>query len=197
MTAEPSHTPYDVVIVGAGPSGAVAAKRLAEAGMSVICFEQGEYPDYANLRHSGYEFELTKQKHFTANPQRRNVPSDYPIDVSASDIEPLMWNGVGGSSILYAAAWHRLKPSDFRVRSLDGVADDWPLSYDELAPFYARVENDFAVGEKPKRIWLKTQIGSVGSPPVRNIVTMTSSAERVRLRKAPAAIVPPMRGSKT
>ncbi len=145
MTAESSHPLYDVVIVGSGPSGAVAAKRLAEAGMSVICLEQGEYPDYSKLRHSGYEFELTKQKHFAANPQRRNVPSDYPIDVSASDIEPLMWNGVGGSSILYAAAWHRLKPSDFRVRTLDGVADDWPLSYDELAPFYARVENDFAV----------------------------------------------------
>lgn len=145
MTNNSQPAVFDIVIVGAGPSGAVAAKRLAEAGMSVVCLEQGEYPDYTKLRHSGYEFELTKQKHFATNPRRRKVSSDYPIDVQDSDIEPLMWNGVGGSSILYAAAWHRLKPSDFRVRTVDAIADDWPLSYSELEPFYTRVENDFAV----------------------------------------------------
>lgn len=135
MTNESRPTVYDVVIVGAGPSGAVAAKRLAEEGMSVICLEQGGYPDYTKLRHSGLEFELTKQQYFAANPNRRKAPSDYPINVSDSDIEPLMWNGVGGSSVLYAAAWHRLKPSDFRVRTVDGIADDWPLNYAELEPF--------------------------------------------------------------
>lgn len=145
MTNEARPTIYDVVIVGAGPSGAVAAKRLAEEGMSVICLEQGEYPDYTKLRHSGFEFELTKNHYFASNPNRRKAPADYPINVSSSDVEPLMWNGVGGSSVLYAAAWHRLKPSDFRVRTVDAIADDWPLSYADLEPFYARVENDFAV----------------------------------------------------
>jgi choline dehydrogenase-like flavoprotein len=47
--------------------------------------------------------------------------------------------------VLYAAQWQRNLPSDFRVRSLDGVADDWPLDYDELAPYYDRVERDFGV----------------------------------------------------
>ncbi|MCL8000241.1 GMC family oxidoreductase [Brucella sp. 21LCYQ03] len=145
MTNESQTTVYDVVIVGAGPSGAVAAKRLAEDGFSVICLEQGSYPDYTKLRHAGLDFELTKSQHFATNPNRRKDPSDYPIDVKDSDIEPLMWNGVGGSSIIYTAAWHRLKPSDFRVRTVDGIADDWPISYAELEPFYARVEEDFAV----------------------------------------------------
>ena len=56
-----------------------------------------------------------------------------------------MWNGVGGSMILYAGDWPRLTPSDFRVRSLDGVADDWPLDYEELEPYYDRVAREIGV----------------------------------------------------
>ena len=44
----------------------------------------------------------------------------------------LMFAGVGGSMLQFAGAWPRMLPSDFRVRSLDGVADDWPLTYDFL-----------------------------------------------------------------
>ena len=56
-----------------------------------------------------------------------------------------MWNGVGGGTIVYAAQWQRNMPSDFRVRTLDGVADDWPLTYEDLEPYYVRVERDFGV----------------------------------------------------
>ena len=52
---------------------------------------------------------------------------------------------VGGSMILYAGDWPRMPPSDFRVRTLDGVADDWPLTYEELEPFYDRIARE--VGE--------------------------------------------------
>ena len=55
-----------------------------------------------------------------------------------------MFNAVGGSTILYAAHFPRLHPSDFRVRSLDGVADDWPLDYATLEPYYD--ENDEIMG---------------------------------------------------
>ena len=58
---------------------------------------------------------------------------------TSSDIVPLMFNGVGGSTILYAGDWPRMTPSDFRVRTLDGVADDWPLTYEELEPYYDRI----------------------------------------------------------
>ena len=81
-----------------------------------------------------------------AGPERpRATPADYPIDVSASDIAPLMYSGVGGSTVLYAGDWPRLTPSDFRVRSLDGVADDWPLSYEELEPYYDRIARQVGV----------------------------------------------------
>ncbi len=54
------------------------------------------------------------------------------------------FNGVGGSTVMYTAHWPRLHPSDFRVKTLDGVADDWPIDYDTLVPFFA--ENDRIMG---------------------------------------------------
>ena len=55
-----------------------------------------------------------------------------------------MWNGVGGSTINWAAHFPRLHPSDFRIHSLDGVGEDWPFGYAELEPFYDH--NDIEMG---------------------------------------------------
>ncbi len=135
----------DVVIIGAGPSGAITAQTLARAGMSVVCLEQGEYPDYTSIKFDEPGFELRKDMGFGFNPNRRQMPSDYPINVADSDINPLMWNGVGGGTVIYAGAWNRFQPSNFKVKTLDGVGADWPLTYHDLAPFYERVELQMAV----------------------------------------------------
>jgi choline dehydrogenase-like flavoprotein len=135
----------DALIIGAGPTGAVAAKRLAEAGMQVVVLEQGDWPDYTRARADHADFELTAGRHWSANPNRRQAPADYPISDVDSDIAAVMYNAVGGSTILFAAHWQRNMPSDFRVRTLDGVADDWPLTYEDLEPYYEQVENDFGV----------------------------------------------------
>lgn len=146
MNIIPKHgATVDAVIVGSGPSGAVAALRLAKAGLSVVCLEQGEYPNYASINFDERTFELKRDQVFNWNPNRRMNDADYPINDAESDLSPLMWNGVGGSSVIYAAAWHRFQPSNFRVKTLDGVAEDWPLSYEDLAPYYSEVEQQFSV----------------------------------------------------
>jgi len=144
MTAN-GRTAADVLIVGAGPTGAVAAKRLAEAGMQVVVLEQGDWPDYSKARAGHDDYELTAGRDWSANPNRRQAPADYPISDADSDIAAVMYNAVGGSSVIFAAHWQRNMPSDFRVRTLDGVGDDWPLTYEDLQPYYERVEEDFGV----------------------------------------------------
>lgn len=135
----------DVLVIGAGPTGAVAAKRFAEAGMSVVVLEQGDWPDYTKARAEHPDLELTAGRYWSGNPNRRRAPADYPIDDRESDIAAVLYNAVGGGTVIYAAHWQRNLPSDFRVRTLDSVADDWPLTYEDLQPYYERVEADFGV----------------------------------------------------
>ncbi len=66
------------------------------------------------------------------------------------------FNGVGGGTVVYTAHWPHMHPSDFRVRSLDGVADDWPIDYWTLEPFFA--ENDRMMG-------VSGLLGDPGVPP--------------------------------
>src|SRR5882672_5534350 len=126
----------DVVIIGAGASGAAAAWRLARAGCSVLCLEQGGWLDQRRAPSLGLEWERALQTAFNANPNRRRAAADYPVADDDTPIKPANFNGVGGSTLRWGAHFPRLHPSDFRVRALDGVADDWPLAYDDLVPYY-------------------------------------------------------------
>ncbi len=135
----------DVLIIGAGASGSVAAKHLAEAGIDVVCLEQGPKVDNSDFWGDKPEWELMAQKRWHPNPNVRDLENDYPVDTSESDVNPLMYNAVGGSTILYAAHWQRFMPSDFRVKTLDGVADDWPFTYEDLEPFYDAMDIEMGV----------------------------------------------------
>ena len=126
----------DVVIVGAGASGAAVAWSLASAGFKVVTLEQGGWVNPQTLPHHQADWEIRRLTDFNADPNVRGAIEDYPVNETASTFSPLMYNAVGGSTIHWSAHFPRYHPSDFRVRSLDGDGDDWPLTYDELEPFY-------------------------------------------------------------
>lgn len=136
--------PVDVLIIGAGASGAAVAWSLTETRMRIVCLEQGGTPDPSRFPATGRDWEARKNGDFHLSPNVRKAPADYPVNDADSPIKVVNWNGVGGGTVLYAGHFPRFHPSDFRVRSLDGVADDWPLDYQALAPFYA--ENDRMMG---------------------------------------------------
>ncbi|MEI7778928.1 MAG: GMC family oxidoreductase [Actinomycetes bacterium] len=146
MARSPSSSEVaDVVVVGAGPSGAVVSKTLSDKGFSVVCLEQGDWVNPSDFPGNRPDFELLIQRRWSHDPNVRKLAADYPLNNSESDMSPVMYNAVGGGSVVYGAHWHRLTPGDFRVRTVDGVADDWPLTYAALVPYYEAVESVVAV----------------------------------------------------
>ncbi|MGY9057697.1 MAG: GMC family oxidoreductase N-terminal domain-containing protein, partial [Alphaproteobacteria bacterium] len=108
--------------------------------MHIVCLEQGALMNPLAYPSMGNNWEARTQDDFATNPNVRGLPQDYPINEDNSPIKVANFNGVGGGTILYAGHFPRFHPSDFRVKSLDGVADDWPIDYNQLAPYYAENE---------------------------------------------------------
>ncbi|MBS0561891.1 MAG: GMC family oxidoreductase [Proteobacteria bacterium] len=129
--------PVDVLIVGAGASGAAVAWSLAETRMRIVCLEQGGWMNPAEYPSAGRDWEARAYGDFSPSPNVRGRREDYPVNDDNSPIKVLNFNAVGGSTVMYTAHFPRLHPSDFRVRTLDGVAEDWPIDYATLEPFFA------------------------------------------------------------
>lgn len=151
----------DVVVVGAGAAGAAAAWRLSTEGLKVVCLEQGSRVDPARYPSTSSDWELEKLTKFSPFPGVRQGPSDYPIDDDDSAIAVANFNAVGGSTILYSGHFPRFHPSDFRVATLDNVADDWPISYRDLEPYFAL--NDKMMGVAGLE-------GDPAYPPITNLL---------------------------
>ena len=128
--------PVDVLVIGAGASGGAFAWSLSEAGINVMCLEQGDWINPADYPSKDIDWELSRLGDMHPNPNVRGLPQDYPVNVDDSPIDILLYNAVGGSTIHWSAHFPRFHPSDFRVKTLDGVADDYPMSYADLEPYF-------------------------------------------------------------
>src|SRR5690349_17708725 len=185
--------PTDVVIVGLGAVGGVAALPLTQAGLEVIGLEAGTWlrpddfaPDELRNNYRGWPQAIQK-----AN---REVPTHRPNAAAPYSPRPTihpMMNAVGGTSLHYWAQSWRLNPWDFKVVSettrrygasripKGSTVEDWPFGLDELEPYYDKVEYEIGVSG---------QAGNIGG----TIDARGNRFEGPRRRGYP---MPPLRGT--
>ncbi len=148
----PSET-VDFVIVGSGAAGGILAKELSTAGFSVVVLEQGPRLTESQFDHD--EFGTFMQSKNSNNPATQ--PQTFratPTDKAQKALTLIYGRLVGGSNAHFTANFWRLRPSDFNEASvLGGVRDtglvDWPISYEELEPYYTKAEWELGVSGEP------------------------------------------------
>jgi choline dehydrogenase-like flavoprotein len=128
----------DILIIGSGATGALASLVLGRAGLKVVCLEQGGWVDAEDHPHLHADWQWQRRNQWNADVNVRHRPEDFAVRSDSSQV--LMWNAVGGSTNVYGAIWPRYRPSDFRKGIEHGAAPDWPLSYEDLAPFYEKAD---------------------------------------------------------
>ena len=121
----PRKAHYDVCVIGSGAAGGVMAWELARQGADVLLMEAGP-----RFIHGQDEF-----PQFLGSLYRSPVytPPSKPFDLT-------LIRAVGGATVVYGAVALRFSANDFKSHTIDGVGEDWPISYEDLAPYYERVE---------------------------------------------------------
>jgi len=151
---------YDAIVVGSGISGGWAAKELTEKGLNVLLLERGRdiehIKDYVNATKESWEFPhrgiMPTQQMLEDYPVLRR---DYPLNETVLDLwvkdkecpytetKPFSWfrgYHVGGRSLMWGRQSYRFNKWDFEANLKDGYGVDWPIRYEDLAPWYSHVE---------------------------------------------------------
>lgn len=159
IDAQKSNT-YDAIVVGTGISGGWAAKELAEKGLKTLVLERGrdvrhvvDYPTMTknpwDLPHADFLtpeelkfYPVQSRTHWLAQSNKHWFVND--LDHPYTEVKPFDWirgYHVGGRSIMWGKQSYRLSDLDFEANAKDGVAIDWPIRYNDLAPWYDYVES--------------------------------------------------------
>ena len=144
---------YDVVIIGSGVAGALAAWKLAQAEFKVLILEAGEggEPRVNLVGHYAMAMAKTPHSPYVSAENDAKVPSpDKPDDYDQPAAPNPQYKStyerrVGGSTWHWLGHTPRLIPNDFRLHSAYGVGVDWPISYLDLEPWYCAAEEALGV----------------------------------------------------
>lgn len=185
---------YDAVIIGSGAGGGMAAYTLANAGLSVALLEAGPMYDPAkNITQLKWPWESPRRGAST----RLRPFGDFDASYSGWDIdgEPYTqekgtkWDWfrsrmVGGRTNHWGRISLRFGPKDFKHRSIDGLGDDWPISYDDVKPYYDKI--DRLIGVFGSAEGLDNEPDGIFLPPPRPrlhelIIKKSAEASNVRI----------------
>jgi choline dehydrogenase-like flavoprotein len=154
----PTREPVDFVIVGSGSAGGVLARELSRAGFDVVVLEQGPYRTSEEFGHDEVKNfilgDLSGHPSWNDPQSFRADPSEAAV-VSQGGLAPALYaRTVGGASVHYSGNYWRMRPVDFQERSLLGEMSgtgfaDWPIRYEELEPYYTKVEWEIGVSGAP------------------------------------------------
>ena len=135
---------FDVIIIGSGAGGGTLAGHLAPSGKRILIIERGDW----------LPREIENWDADEVFVKNRYVSADTWYDEQGKGFQPGIHYYVGGQTKFYGAALYRLRREDFgELRHHDGVSPAWPITYDELEPFYTQAERLYEVhgarGEDP------------------------------------------------
>ncbi len=132
----------EVCIVGAGAAGGIMAFELGRLGVKVVVLEAGPRHEFAQ------RWQYVRGYLRRENPWRSRLEGQDRHTVGGTvryDLDDRRARGVGGSTLYWEGYTLRFHESDLRLRSLHGIADDWPIAYDDLEPYYARADSALGV----------------------------------------------------
>ena len=144
VSACPTNGQYDVIIIGSGAGGGTLARQLAPTGKRILILERGGW----------LPRELENWDAEEVFVKNRYVPTETWYDKNNKAFHPGVHYWVGGATKLYGAALYRLRKEDFgELKHHDGVSPAWPISYEEMEPYYTQAEQMYQVhgarGEDP------------------------------------------------
>ncbi len=185
------------VIVGAGAGGGVVAKELAQAGFQVVLFERGLWYTAADCRKDDLRNQRTTLLGNAFGPEDEGNPRVL-VDIAGRErvIAPSEggYNNnaacVGGGTLSYGAMAWRYMAQDFRMRSIYGALEgstleDWPITYDDLEPFYEKAEYEVGVSgdvsTDPFKAPRKKPLPMPPLPPTREEEILEPAAKRLNL----------------
>ncbi|MEI6246427.1 MAG: dehydrogenase, partial [Acidobacteriota bacterium] len=165
------NTHFDIVIIGSGAGGGTMASALAGSGAKILILERG----------AAIPQEPENWNPYAVWRRRRYQTTERWFDDRGSEFAPYTHYNVGGNTKFWGSVLFRLRREDFSALDLaDGVSPAWPISYDDLAPYYDRAEALYHVHGASDGDATEPPRGPYPNPPVPHAPGMAALVDKLR-----------------